>query len=44
MMHYEPPIDHTPIKPAEQRKRERRYIQRIKLALARYEAWKAQRK
>lgn len=42
MMHYEPTGYY--ITPEEQRKREKRYKERIALALARYETWKAKRK
>lgn len=41
MMHYE--SENRIIKPPEQRARELRYQLRIRLALARYEAWKQAR-
>lgn len=43
MMYYPPPYDNMPIKPEEQKKREKRYKERIGLAIARYEHWKIER-
>lgn len=44
MMYYPPPFDVIRVPPDEQERRERKYKERIKLALERYEAWKRAQK